>query len=193
VCFLSQVKTDATLQAYACSGQVGASCRVKWISALVKSGPTQRSRHAFTWAESWPRAASSGLPLRSNRDRRHAPGVRLLRPNRGLAPRQAGFLFGQIGTDATLQACVYSGQIVASRRVKRTSSSGMMISDRLGSCALKMRSVPRPSLTPPKGTSKTMPPRRGSIASAEWRKHSRNERKWTRRDGGTLTYITCQK
>jgi hypothetical protein len=68
-------------------------------------------------------SASSGLFLRSNRDRRSAPGVRLLKPNRGLAPRQPGFLFGQIGTDAMLQACVYSGRIVASRRVKRSSSS----------------------------------------------------------------------
>jgi hypothetical protein len=28
-------------------------------------------------------------------------------------PHQADFSFDQIGTDATLQACVYSGQIVA--------------------------------------------------------------------------------
>jgi hypothetical protein len=30
------------------------------------------------------------------------PGERLLRPNRGLVPRQAIFSFGQIGTDASL-------------------------------------------------------------------------------------------
>jgi hypothetical protein len=70
-----------------------------------------------------PRAAPSGLHIRSNQDRRDAPGVRLLRPNRGLVPRQADFLFGQIRTDATLQACAYSGQIGASCRVKQTSSS----------------------------------------------------------------------
>jgi hypothetical protein len=88
-----QIRTDATLQACAYSGQIG------------------------------PRAASSGLLLRSNRNRRDAPGVRLLGPNQGLVPRQADFFFGQIGTDATLQACAYSGQIRASCRVKRTSSS----------------------------------------------------------------------
>jgi hypothetical protein len=78
---------------------------------------------ALTQAKSGPYAASSGLHLRSNRDRRHAPGVRLLRPNRGLTPHQADFIIGQIGTDATLQACAYSGQIGALRRIKRTSSS----------------------------------------------------------------------
>jgi hypothetical protein len=81
-------------------------------------------------------AASSGLHLRSNRDGRHAPGVHLLRPNRGLTPHQADFSFGQIGTDATLQACAYSGQIVALRRIKWTLPSVTMISDGLGSRAL---------------------------------------------------------
>jgi hypothetical protein len=47
-------------------------------------------------------AASSGLHLRSCRDRRNAPGVHLLRPNRGLP-----------------------------RRIKRSSPSVTMISDRL--------------------------------------------------------------
>jgi hypothetical protein len=46
--------------------------------------------------------ALSGFPLRSDRDRRIASGVRLLRPNRGPAPRQAVFLFGPIVTDASL-------------------------------------------------------------------------------------------
>jgi hypothetical protein len=78
---------------------------------------------ALTQAKSWPYAASSGLHFRSNRDRRHAPGVRLLGPNRGLTPQQADFIFGQIGIDATLQACDYSGQIVALHRIKRASSS----------------------------------------------------------------------
>jgi hypothetical protein len=72
---------------------------------------------------SGPYAAPSGLHLRSNRDRRHAPGVCLLRPNRGLVPHQAGLTFGQIGTDATLQACAYSGQIGALCRIKRASPS----------------------------------------------------------------------
>jgi hypothetical protein len=87
------------------------------------SETSPRSRRAFSLATSQPRAAPSGLYLRSNQDRRDASGVRLLRPNRGLVPHQADFLFGQIRTDATLQACVCSGQIGASCRVKRTSSS----------------------------------------------------------------------
>jgi hypothetical protein len=104
-----QIRTDATLQACACSGRIVASRRVKRAFSSVKSGPTQCSRRAFAPAESWPRVASSGLFLPSNQDRRNAPGVRLLRPNRGLAPRQAGFFFGQIRTDATLQVCACSG------------------------------------------------------------------------------------
>jgi hypothetical protein len=63
--------------------------------------------------------------------------VHLLRPNRGLVPRQAGFSFGQIRTDAALRACVYSGRIVASCRVKRAFPSITTISDRLGSRAPK--------------------------------------------------------
>jgi hypothetical protein len=101
----------------------GGSYRMKRAFPSVKSGPTHRSRRALTPAESWPCAASSGLFLRSNQDRRIVPGVRLLRPNRGLVPRQAVFFFGQIRTDASLQACVYSGRIVASFRVKRSFSS----------------------------------------------------------------------
>jgi hypothetical protein len=135
--FFGQIRTDAALQACVCSGRIVASCRVKRSFPSVKSGPTQRSRRAFTPAELWPRAASSGLFLPSNQDRRSAPGVRLLRPNRGLVPRQAVFSFGQIRTDTTLQACVYSGRIVASCRVKRSFPSITMISDRLGPCAPK--------------------------------------------------------
>jgi hypothetical protein len=118
------------------SGQIGALRRIKRTSSSVKSGLTPRSRRALTQAKSGPYAASSRLHLRSNRDRRHASGVRLLRPNRGLTPHQADFIFGQIGTDATLQACAYSGQIGALRRIKRTSSSVTRISDGLGPGAL---------------------------------------------------------
>jgi hypothetical protein len=89
-----QIRTDASLQACVYSGRIVASCRVKRSFSSVKSGPTHRSRRAFTPAESWPRAASSGLFLRSNQDRRITLGVRLLWPNRGLAPRQAVFSFG---------------------------------------------------------------------------------------------------
>jgi hypothetical protein len=115
-----QVEAEATPRACACSGQIGASYRVKRAFPSVKSGPTQSSGCAFTPAESWPRATSSGLLLRSNQERRSAPGVRLLRPNRGLVSRQAVFSFGQIRTDAALHACVCSGRIVASCRIKRS-------------------------------------------------------------------------
>jgi hypothetical protein len=98
-------------------------CRIERASLSARLGSTRRSRRALTEAKSVPRAAPSGFHLWSNQDRRDAPGVRLLRPNRGLVPRQADFLFGQIRTDVTLQACAYSGQIRASCRVKRASSS----------------------------------------------------------------------
>jgi hypothetical protein len=51
-------------------------------------------------------------------------------------PHQENFIFSQIGTDATLQVCAYSGQVGALRRIKRTSPSVTTISDRLGSGAL---------------------------------------------------------
>jgi hypothetical protein len=89
-----QIGTDVTLQACAYSGQVGALCRINRTSSSVKSGPTSRSKRALTQAKSGPYAASRELHLQSNRDRRHAPGVRLLRPSRGLAPHQADFTFG---------------------------------------------------------------------------------------------------
>jgi hypothetical protein len=134
---------------------------VKWAFPSIKLGPTHCSRRALTPAESWPHSASSGLSLWSNQDRRIAPGVRLLRPNRGLVSRQAVFLFGQIRTDASLQACAYSGRIVASSRVKRSFSSVTTISDRLGAraqgdpclgCHLPRRKAPRRlGPPPPKG------------------------------------------
>jgi hypothetical protein len=200
-----QIGTDATLQAYAYSGQIVALRRIKRTSSSVRSGPTPRSRRVLTQAKSGPSAASRGLHLRSDRDRRHAPGVRLLRPNRGLTPHQADFIFGQIGTDATLQACAYSGQIVALRRIKRTSSSvrsgptprsrraltqaksgpyaassGLHLRSRRSVTGLarahSMRSVPMPLLTPPKATTKTMPPQGGSIASTTLRNHDQKEK-----------------
>jgi hypothetical protein len=42
------------------------------------------------------------------------------------------FLFGQLETDASLQACAYFGQVVALPRVKRVFSSVTTLSDRLG-------------------------------------------------------------
>jgi hypothetical protein len=118
-----QVETEATPRACACSSQIGGSDRVKRAFPSIKLGPTHCSRRALTPAKSWPCAASSGLSLRSNQDRRIAPGVRLLRPNRGLVPRQAVFLFDQIRTDASLRACAYSGRIVSLCCVKRSFSS----------------------------------------------------------------------
>jgi hypothetical protein len=137
-------------------------------------------------------ATSSGLHLRSNRDRRHAPGVLLLRPNLGLTPHQVDFIFGQIGTDATLQACVYSGQIGALRRIKRTSPSVTTISDRLGSGALN--AVRAHAVTyPTEGHLEDYAPQGGSIASTTLRKHAQKEKIWAQRVEGTLTYITRQK
>jgi hypothetical protein len=65
--------------------------RFKRFFSSVNSRPTHRSRRALTSAESWPFPASSGFSLRSTRDRRIAPGVRLLRPNHGPSPLQAVF------------------------------------------------------------------------------------------------------
>jgi hypothetical protein len=121
--FFGQCETDASLQACAYFGRIVALPRVKQFFSSVNSRPTHRSTRALTSAESWPCPASSGFSLQSTRDRRIAPGVRLLWPNRGPAPRQAVFLFGQLETDASLQACAYSGRIVALPRVKRFFSS----------------------------------------------------------------------
>jgi hypothetical protein len=127
-----QRETDASLQACAYFGRIVALPRVRRFFSSVNSRPSHRSRRALTSAESWPCPASSGFSLLSTRDRRIAPGVRLLRPNRGPAPRQAVFLFGQLETVALLQACAYFGRIVALPRVKRFFSSVTTISDRLG-------------------------------------------------------------
>jgi hypothetical protein len=167
--------------------------RTKRTSSSVKSGPTPCSKHALTQAKLGPYAASSGLHLRSNRDRRHIPGVHLLRPNRGLTPHQEDFTFGQIGTDTTLQACSYSGQIGALRRIKWTSSLVTTISDRLGSGALNVvraRAVTYPAEA---HLEDYAPPQGGSIASTTLRKHAQEEKIWAQRVGGTLTYITHQK
>jgi hypothetical protein len=135
-----QVRTDVTLEACVFLGQNGALCRVKRTSSLVKLEPTLRSRRALAQAKSC------------------------------LMPHQADFIFGQIRTDAMLQACAYSGQIGALCRVKRTSCSVTTISDRLGSGAPNAVSA-HASLTLLKATSKTMPPE-GSIASTALRNHA---------------------
>jgi hypothetical protein len=97
--------------------------RIKRTSSSVMSRPMQRHQRAFIRPNRGHYAASSRRHLQSCRDRRNAPDVRLLRPNRGPMPRQADFIFGHIGTDATPPTGVYSSQIEALRRVKRTSSS----------------------------------------------------------------------
>jgi hypothetical protein len=135
--FLRSLETDASLQACAYFGRIVALYRVKRFFSSVNSRPTHRSRRALTSAESWPCTGSSGFSLRSTRDRRIAPGVRLLRPNRGPVPCQAVSLFGQLETDASHQACAYFGRIVALYRVKRFFSSVTTISDRLGARAPK--------------------------------------------------------
>jgi hypothetical protein len=169
-----QIGTDATLQACAYSGQIGASTPHQADFFFGQIGTTPRSRRVLTQAKSGPYTASSGLHLQSNQDRRHAPGVRLLRPNRGLTPHQAGFTFGQIGTDATLRACSYSGQIGALHRIKRTSPSATMISDSLGSRALEaVRAVTYPA----EGHFEDYAPQGGSIDLTTLRKHIREKKK----------------
>jgi hypothetical protein len=59
-----------------------------------------------------------------------------------------------------------------------------------------MQPVPTPSLTPPKATSKTMPPMEnmgGSIASSELRKRTQKRKTLDAKCWGKLTYITRQK
>jgi hypothetical protein len=131
-----RIGTDAMLEACVSLGQIVAlrphQADFTFGQVETEAAPSR----ALTQAKSWPYAASSGLHFRSNRDRRYAPGVHLLRSNHGLTPHQADFIFGQIRTDATLQACAYSGQIGALHRIKRTSSSVTTISDGLGSGTL---------------------------------------------------------
>jgi hypothetical protein len=108
-----------------------------------------------------PSPLQAVFSFRSTRDRRIAPGVRSLRPNHGPSPLQAvfslvnsrpthrsrraltsaeswpfpassGFLFGQLETDASLQACAHFGRIMALPRFKRFSFRSTTISDRLG-------------------------------------------------------------
>jgi hypothetical protein len=77
------------------------------------SGPTQRRRRALPRPNRGPYATSSGLKLRSYRDRRSAPGMLYSGQIGALMPRQADLNFSHIGTDAAPQACFYSGQIGA--------------------------------------------------------------------------------
>jgi hypothetical protein len=103
----------------------------------------RRRKHAFS-------LAAKRFSPRSTRDRCIAAGVRSLRPNHGPSPLQAvffsvdsrpthrsrraltsaeswpcpassGFLFGQLETDASLQACAHIGRIMALPRFERFS------------------------------------------------------------------------
>jgi hypothetical protein len=109
--------------------------------------------------------------------------MRLLRPNRGLVPRQADFIFGQIRTDATLQACAFSGQIGASYRVKRTPSSVTTISDRLGSGAPNAARAHAVTYRA-EGHLEDYAPLRGGIASSVLRKHAQKREKFLARGLG---------
>jgi hypothetical protein len=80
-----QIGTDAAPPCALTQAKSGPLRRIKRTSPSVKSGPTPRSRRALTQAK-------SGATM----------------------PHQADFIFGQIGTDATLQVCAYSGQVGAS-------------------------------------------------------------------------------
>jgi hypothetical protein len=173
-------------------GLVAASFCTKCFSFGQKRDQRAAAGVRLLWP---PCGLAQRFSLRSTRDRRIAPGVRLLRPNPGPSPPQAvfssvnsrpthrsrraltsaeswpcpassSFLFGQLETDASLQACAYFGRIVALPRFKRFSlrstrdrriapgvrllwpnhgpsplqavfSSVTTISDRLGVCAPK--------------------------------------------------------
>jgi hypothetical protein len=101
----------------ACPSQVEGVYHAKRASLRLNQDRSICFRCALTSAEIAGCSAPSAFSLSLNQVRRVAPVTRLLRPNRGLAPRLAACIFGQIATDATLQACAYSGPIEASLRV----------------------------------------------------------------------------
>jgi hypothetical protein len=113
-----RVVTDATLLACVYSGQIGAFTphQAGFTFGRVVTDTTLLAC-VYSGQIVALRTASSGLHLRSCRDRRNALGVRLLRPNHG-----------------------------PSRCIKRASPSVTMISDRLSLCALNaVRAVPYPA------------------------------------------------
>jgi transposase-like protein len=77
-------------------------------------------------------AASSGLHLRSCRDRRNAPGVHLLRPNRGLHAASSGLHLRSCRDRRNAPGVrLLRSNRGLPRRIKRSSPSVTMISDRL--------------------------------------------------------------
>jgi hypothetical protein len=77
--------------------------------------------------------------------------------------------------------------------MKRTSSSDMTISDRRGPCALNAARAHAVTYPAEGHLEDYAPLHRDGIASMALRKHTRKKKSWTRRIGGKLTYITCQK
>jgi hypothetical protein len=71
-----------------------------------------------------PYAASSGLRLRSYRDRCNAPGVHFLRPNRGLRTASSGLLLRSYRDRRNTLACIFSGQIGAFAPLQEDFTSG---------------------------------------------------------------------
>jgi hypothetical protein len=69
----------------------------------------------------------------------------------------------------------------------------MTISDRLDACALNAARAHAVTYPAEGHLEDYAPLHGGSIASSVLRKHTRKEKSWTRRVGGKLTYITCQK
>jgi hypothetical protein len=159
-----QIGTDATLQACAYSGQIGASTPHQADFTFVKSGPTPRSKRALTQAKSGP--------LR--RIKRTSPLVKL-----GPTPRSRRAL-----TQAK------SGPPC---RIKRTSAPVTTISDRLGSCALNAARA-RAVTYPTEGRLEDNAPLRGGgIASTALRKHTQKKKNLgTRGWGNTDLYYMSE-
>jgi hypothetical protein len=90
----------------------------------------QRPRRALTWAKSWPyhrieRASSSVISGPTQ-----CLWCAFSQAKIGaFAPLQAGFSSGRVMTDATLLACVYSGQIGAFAPHQVDFSSGHVVTD----------------------------------------------------------------
>jgi hypothetical protein len=74
-------------------------------------------------------AASSGLHLRSYRDRRNTLARIFSCQIGAFAPFQAGFTSGHIVIDATPLACIFSGQIGAFAPLQAGFTSGRIVTD----------------------------------------------------------------
>jgi hypothetical protein len=138
--------------------------RIKRTSSSVMTGPTQRPRRAFTQAKSGPLRRIKWTSS-------SVMSGPTQRPRRELTRAKSGPL----------------------RRIKRTSSSVTTISDGRGPCALNAARAHVVTYPTESHLEDYAPLHGGSIALTALRKHTRKKKSWTRRVGGKLTYITCQK